>query len=220
MKCRVCLSVVLDDADNVEQLIERISEKSPDLVEFRLDSVRDADVVERIGKVKPFPAIATDKSNRESIEREKVLLTAAASGFEYVDIDAAYPSTSTLVPQAHDCGSKVIISFHDYFGTPTLSDLQGILMSERKSRGDLFKIVTTARHPRDNLTVLGFLESKPANTKLVSFAMGSIGVPSRVLSPLFGAEFTFAALTDDSATADGQLSIDRLRDAWQSLGVQ
>jgi 3-dehydroquinate dehydratase type I len=210
----------VDDADNIQQLVKRIFEKTPDLVEFRLDRVRDLHVLERIGKMKTFPAIATDKSNRGSVEKEKTLLTAAASGFEYIDVDATSATTSGLVHRAKAFGSKVIASFHDYSGTPALGDLKEILRSEQKGPGDLFKIVTTAQHPRDNLTVLGLLESKPPDTKLISFAMGSLGVPSRVLSPLFGAEFTFAALSDNSATADGQLSIDKLRGAWQSLGLQ
>ena len=200
--------------------MDQISVKNPDLVEFRLDRVQNTDVVKRIGKVKRFPAIATDKSNKESKEKEKTLLIAAESGFDYVDVDAAAASTSTIVDKAKTSGSKVIISSHDYSGTPSLSVLREVLRSEQKINGDLFKIVTTARHPRDNLTVLEFLASKPQNIKLVSFAMGSMGVPSRVLSPIFGAEFTFAALSDNSATADGQLGIDRLRDAWQSLGIQ
>jgi 3-dehydroquinate dehydratase-1 len=200
--------------------VKQISEKNPDLVELRLDKVRNLHVLERIGKVKMFPLIATDKSNRETVEKEKMLLTAASSGFEYVDVDASSDTTSSLVQMAKAFGSKVITSFHDYSGTPALGDLKEILRSEEKGPGDLFKIVTTAQHPRDNLTVLELLESKPPDTKLVSFAMGSLGVPSRVLSPLFGAEFTFAALSDNSATADGQLSIDKLRGAWQSLGLQ
>jgi 3-dehydroquinate dehydratase-1 len=214
------VSVVVDDADDIEQLVGRVSKKSPDLVEFRLDKTRNPDIVERIGKLKSFQSIATDKSNRAAKDKETMLLTAAENGFDYVDVDSAAASTSTIVQKARDRGSKVIVSFHDHSGTPSQNDLQEVLRSEQKSHGDLFKIVTTARYPRDNLAVLGFLESKPVDTKLVSFAMGSLGVPSRVLCPLFGAEFTFAALSDDSATADGQLSIDRLRDAWQSLGLR
>ena len=169
--------------------------------------------------MKPFQAIATDKSNRASADKEEILLAAAAGGFEYVDLDVASAPSNTAIEKAKACGAKVIVSYHDHVGTPTLGDLQQILLSERQSGGDVFKIVTTAQHPRDNLTVLWFLEKKPPNTKLVSFAMGPIGVPSRVLSPFFGAEFTFAALSDDSTTADGQLSIDTLRSVWQTLGL-
>ena len=48
-------------------------------------------------------------------------------------------------------------------------------------------------------------------TPVVYFAIGKLGVPSRVISPIFGAEFTFAAMNEESRTAVGQLSIDDLR---------
>ena len=83
----------------------------------------------------------------------------------------------------------------------------------------MYKIVTTAKYPRDNLTVLNFVENNATTARLVSFAMGPLGIPSRVLSPLFGAEFTFASLGEQSRTAEGQLSIDNLRNVWQILGV-
>jgi 3-dehydroquinate dehydratase/shikimate dehydrogenase len=86
--------------------------------------------------------------------------------------------------------------------------------------GDVCKIVTTAVHPRDNLTILDFLERHSQSTRLVSFAMGSVGTPSRILSPLFGGEFTFASIDEKSTTAEGQLSIDHLRTVWQLLGIQ
>ncbi len=75
--------------------------------------------------------------------------------------------------------------------------------SQIRTGSDVCKIVTTAVHPRDNLSILRFIEERSAETRLVSFAMGRHGIPSRVLSPLFGAEFTFASLTETSKTADG-----------------
>jgi 3-dehydroquinate dehydratase type I len=117
-------------------------------------------------------------------------------------------------------GAEVILSFHDDSRTPPREELTKILEAEKKLGGDICKIVTTARQPRDNLTLLSFVENESANVRLVSFAMGTHGVPSRILSPWFGAEFTFAALSDKLKTAEGQLTIDELRSAWQILGLQ
>jgi 3-dehydroquinate dehydratase len=49
--------------------------------------------------------------------------------------------------------------------------------------------------------------------------MGKLGIASRVLSPFFGAEFTFASIDDQSKTAEGQMSIDDLRWVWKMLGL-
>jgi 3-dehydroquinate dehydratase type I len=211
---------MVGDGENVGQLIEQISQKKPDLVEFRLDNLQDFGILETIAQRKAFPAIATDKSNREPAVTEKLLLEAAAAGFEFVDIDLPSRLAEIVPKKIKSHRAQVIVSFHDLIGTPSSRELWKVLDSERKAGGDVCKIVTTALHPRDNLTILDFLENKPPETRLVSFAMGSLGTPSRILSPLFGAEFTFAALTEESRTAEGQLSIDNLRSVWQLLGIQ
>lgn len=211
---------MVDEAENIANLIERISMKKPDFVEFRLDRVRDLTSLKDIAQKKGFPAIATDKSNRDPAASKKLLSKAASAGFEYVDIDLASPLAKDTINQVKSHSAEVIASFHDFAKTPPASELNRVLDSQMKANGDICKIVTTARQPRDNLTLLSFVEERAAETRLVSFAMGSRGVPSRILSPLFGAEFTFAALTTEERTADGQLSIDNIRSVWQILGVQ
>ncbi len=211
---------MVGDSEDIGRLIERISQKKPDLVEFRLDKVRGYEILETIAREKSFPVVATDRSNRDPEAKQKLLSEAASAGFEMVDIDMASSITKTAIGEVKSHGAEVILSFHHSSKTPSANELNNVLNSERKAGADVCKIVTTARQPRDNLAILSFLEEKAAKTRLVSFAMGSHGVPSRVLSPLFGAEFTFAALTEESKTADGQLSIDNLRSVWQVLGIQ
>jgi 3-dehydroquinate dehydratase-1 len=211
---------MVDDKVNVGKLIDQISVKKPDLVEFRLDKLREPRLLEEIVNTKSFPVIATDKSNRGSIASLELLSHAAAAGFDLVDIELSTASSNPIVKKLKSHGSEVIVSFHDYSRTPSSEDLRKLLQAEKESGGDVCKIVTTAVKPSDNLAILGFVEEESANTRLVSFAMGSYGMPSRVLSPWFGAEFTFAAISEESKTADGQLSVDALRMVWQALGIQ
>jgi len=168
--------------------------------------------------LKQYPAIATVKSKRDNLR--KFLLGAAYSGFEFVDVDLAASRASDIVKELKGAGTEVIVSFHDNSKTPKRKELMRILKAEIKAGGDVAKIVTTAVHEVDNLEVLNLLKDKPSDSRLVTFAMGRHGVPSRILSPLFGAEFTFASLNELSKTAEGQLTIDNLRSAWQLLGVQ
>ena len=199
-------------------MIERIASKTPDLVEFRLDQLSDPHLLSRIIEKKSFPAIATDKSGRASTPQ--LLDEAAAAGFEFVDIDVSSERVGPVIKQLKSHGGQVVLSFHDYSKTPSMDELRKVLDSERRVGGDVCKIVTTALLPRDNLTVLDFVGTEAERTRLVAFAMGERGIPSRILSPFFGAEFTFASLTEESKTAEGQLSIDNLRNAWRILGVQ
>jgi 3-dehydroquinate dehydratase type I len=210
---------MLTDDVNIDELMEQITSKKPDLVEFRIDRLNDRKLLEVIAKKKSSPIIATDRSNRDRTGRRKELAHAAGLGFDFVDLELTSAKPAD-VKQLKSEGAGVILSYHDNSLTPSEGELRKILEAERSLGGEICKLVTTAVQPRDNLTILGFVERESANVKLVSFAMGKEGVPSRVLSPLFGAEFTFAALSDKTRTADGQLTIDQLRSAWQILGLQ
>ncbi len=210
---------MVDGSENLDQLMGLLSQKKPDLVEFRLDNLSNFAALEDIAHKKTFPAIAADKSNRDAATTRKRLMTAASSGFEFIDLDLASPHVRSDVRQVKSMGSGVIVSFHDFSKTPSRNELGEVLDSEIKAGSDVCKVVTTALCPRDNLSILRFLEEESSKTRLVSFAMGHHGIVSRILSPLFGAEFTFASLTEASKTADGQLTIDNLRSAWQLLGV-
>jgi 3-dehydroquinate dehydratase len=50
--------------------------------------------------------------------------------------------------------------------------------------------------------------------------MGEYGRVSRLLSPLFGGFFTFAALELGSETASGQMTVKEMRSAYEVLGLK
>jgi len=210
---------MVEDYTNIDALMKEISPKKPDLLEIRVDRLHERKLLKELANGKPCPIIATDRSDRGQNSKLEQLSYAAGLGFDFVDLEYATADTAA-VRQMKLKGAEVILSFHDYSQTPPEDELAKILEAEKSLGGDVCKLVTTARLPHDNLTVLGFVESEAANARLVSFAMGNQGTPSRILSPLFGAEFTFAALSDKARTAEGQLSIDELRSAWQILGLQ
>jgi len=211
---------MVDDSADVSDLMEQLSQKKPDLVEFRFDAVTDLDKLKIIAETKKeFKTIATDKGKRDPASRKKLLKVAVESGFDLIDVDLDDRDSSEIIHVLKDSNAQLILSYHDLSGTPSHDHLSMILDKERSSGGDVCKIVTTAKHPRDNLTVLSFVERNASRSKLVCFAMGRMGIPSRVLGPLYGAEFTFASLAEGSQTAEGQLSIDNLRKVWQILGV-
>lgn len=209
---------MIEDDSNINPLMEQISSKKPDLLEVRLDKLQDHRILEDIVVRKSFPLIAADRSNGGLTSKLEGLTYAAGVGFDLVDLDFATSDVATI-KQMKSKGAEIILSYHNYSETPDRDQLTKILQAEEKLGCDICKIVTTARVPRDNLTVLGFVQRESAGVKLVSFAMGMHGIPSRILSPWFGAEFTFASLSDSSKTAEGQLTIDELRSAWQILGL-
>jgi 3-dehydroquinate dehydratase-1 len=206
--------------EDLDRLLAQIASKKPDIVEFRIDKLADAEAVQAIGRKNTLPAIATRHTQTDSRVDRDLLLAAADSGFEFVDIDTSKPDAYKLAELCKTRGAKIIASSHNFEGTPPRSELDKTLDSVKRIRFDVCKIVTTATHSHDNLVLLNFLEERREQVKLISFAMGALGIPSRILSPVYGAEFAFAALSRESRTADGQPTIDELREAWSILGIQ
>lgn len=60
---------------------------------------------------------------------------------------------------------------------------------------------------RDNSKILSLYK---APGRLVAIGMGELGKISRIVAPFMGAEFTYASLNDEQATAPGQINYERL----------
>ena len=122
-----------------------------------------------------------------------------------------------MIKNLNEMGAKAIVSFHKFDGTLSTSEMSIILEKQIASGASVCKIITTATKTQDNLTALNFVSENAAKTKLVCFCMGKQGKISRLLSPMFGAFFTFASLEKGSETAPGQISINEMKTAYSLL---
>jgi 3-dehydroquinate dehydratase type I len=139
------------------------------------------------------------------------LIQAAKAGFDYIDVELSTMRVGDVVRRFEGEGAKAIVSYHNAKTTPRTTVLESILKMEKRAGADICKIVTTARKLSDSLHCLAFVNKQSRNAKLVCFAMGRLGIPSRVLSPVFGAYFTFASSGVGKETASGQVPISELK---------
>jgi 3-dehydroquinate dehydratase type I len=219
---RICVSILPKTVPEALRLIEKAEVAHADFIEVRLDCLKDclenhrglADLAAN-GKT---PKIATDKSLRTETEQRQMLLSAAKSGFEYVDVELSTPQLEDLVKELKALDAKPVVSFHKFDGSLGISELNSILEREISSGAEVCKIVTTAKRIEDNLTTLNFTSTASSKAKLVCFCMGELGKVSRLLSPLFGGFFTFASLERGSETASGQMTIQEMKAAYELLG--
>lgn len=204
------------------QLIEKAESAQADLIEVRLDRLEDClgnlEALRNVAAHGKTPKIATDRASRSETEQRQLLLDACKSGFEYIDAELFMPQLDALVKELKRLGAKTIVSYHKFDGFLSLPELNRVLEREIASGADICKIVATAKKIEDNLTVLNFVSSAASKTKLVCFCMGELGKISRLLSPLFGGFFTFAALERGSETAVGQMTIHEMKAVYALLG--
>jgi len=211
---------------NTLRVLRHLERDNPDLVEIRLDLMKTTSSISKIRDVTYRPIIATNRRRDEGgsflgTEEARVgmLLRAARDGFDYVDVELKTKNATKLVRRLEHEGAKAIVSYHNGKTTPRLSALESILERERSAGADVCKIVTTAKSHADSLRCLSFVNKHARRTKLVCFAMGKLGIPSRVLSPIFGAYFTFASLGAGRETAVGQITVNSLRTVYKEFGM-
>jgi 3-dehydroquinate dehydratase type I len=207
--------------------VQQAERLGADLIEARLDKLRSFHGLSKIHRSAEKPLIATNRPMTEKgsysgpeANRLKILRQAVEEGFEYVDLEITTSKLGRAIATVREEGGKIILSHHDHFRTPDHAKMATTLLQIQKYKPDICKIVTTAQFPDDNLAVLGFLQKNHRSTSLVSFAMGTAGIWSRVLAPFYGATFTYASLEKGQETAPGQLTITELRNIYATLGLE
>lgn len=225
MKPRICVSILPKNNIEALNLIERAEKAKADFIEVRLDYLETSRNLMELSESTKIPLIATNKLKNEKgnfsgteTERQQTLLNAAKNGFAYVDIDLSSPKYKETIEKVKRLDVKSIVSYHKFEDMLGASEMGKILELELSSGAVVCKIVTNAKSIEDNLSALNFVSVKASQVKLVCFCMGEHGKVSRLLSPLFGAFFTFASLEKGSETASGQMAIQEMRAAYELLG--
>lgn len=116
-------------------------------------------------------------------------------------VDSEEGSDSVWLPK----GAKLILSFHDYDGTPTVATLKKTALRMAKEKPWAMKIATLVRTYDDLLTLLKLQDwLKKTKQRSIVLGMGPLAHLSRVMSPLCNV-FTYATLDAADAAAPGQL---------------
>lgn len=218
---RICVSAKAESVQKLAGLLVEAQEAGADLVEARLDYLASFSDIERIPRLLAIPAIATLRAASEGggfsgdeASRTKILGRAGKAGFSYLDVELGSAASASLPLKW-----STIVSWHDYVSTPEVERLEEVLEQALKSGAEIAKVVTTALKSADNISVLRFLARHAKSKKVVCFAMGEEGLPSRILSPFFGAQFAYASLRRGTETAPGQIPLEELRRTMRELAL-
>lgn len=226
MKPKVCVSLLPKTSTEALQLMEKAEVAEADLIEVRLDKLAKHDRLKDLASYGKTIKITTNRllSNHGNFkgtetEQKQILLTAAKAGFNYVDIELSTTNLKEFTAQIRELGAKPIVSFHNHEGMLKQKELNNVFEREIASGAEVCKIIPTAGKFEDNLTLLDFCSAASKKHSIVCFAMGEAGKASRLLSPLFGCAFTFAALESGSETATGQMTVQEMKSAYKLIGI-
>lgn len=221
---KICISIIASDTEDAISKI-KMAEEMGDLLEVRIDAMKSFDL-EKIIKNCKLPIVITFRSAKEGgfnkkvneKERIDILKEAIKMEADYVDIELdtlKKDLKEELLKQKKN--TKIIISKH-LFESVTEKELGQYVEKIFASGADIGKLIGYAKDWLDNIVFFRLLEkySKKGH-KLISFAMGPYGKPSRIMSPILGAPWTYAALTEREKAAPGQITASRLRQIWKEI---
>lgn len=231
MKIRICIAIPAETFSDLVPMVRRAEDAGADLAEIRLDYMtsgasRNMDRLKKLVEQSRIPLIATNRQyeqgghcSQDEEQRVKTLVKAAEIGFQYVDIELTTPRLEQTIEKIREYKAEPIVSLHDFDETPAVTEMEKTIKTQIKAGAEVCKLATTANDIEDNVRCMLVARKMSGITKVVCFAMGKKGVLSRALSPFFGAYFTYASLEDNLGTASGQMSIAKLRNLYERLGV-
>ena len=212
---RICASIVNNDLEAIGRVAPLV-----DLFEVRIDLIGPSwrGVAGQLGK----PWIACNRKSDEGgtwegSEQGRIagLLNAMELGAAIVDIELSTENLDDVVTQIKK-QAECLISFHHLECTPPFGTMKEIAQRQLAAGADIVKVVTTARKFEDNVSTMQLIQEFPGK-RVVAFAMGPLGLVSRLLCPLTGGDFIYTAVESGGEAAPGQMTVEEMRQMYKMV---
>ena len=222
---RICVPVVEATVNRARGRYQRAARKGL-WTEIRLDYLEESTPdIQKLFRSLPGPVIATNRLAKEGgrwqgteADRLDRLSQALNLGVSCLDLELAADAGFRREIGARRGKTRLILSWHDFAGTPDSARLEAVLEEMLASQADIVKLVTLAVQPEDNVRLLSLIPRAKAQGKdIIAFCMGPLGKWSRIAAPLLGSFLSFAPFSKQRASAPGQLTVNDLKRVWNTL---
>ena len=197
-----------------------------DLVELRIDAIENVDLDSLLSSPGGKVVVTNRKGdeggrfNENEENRVALLCKAVSLKADFVDIglstDPKLISVLAETIRKHGRRTQLIVSHHDFTGTPPMDDLFRIVDKSYRCGADIVKVATYARSMDDTMTILNLISTiQRQNRSIIAFCMGETGKISRVVAPLLGSVMTFATSEKGAESAPGQLTIHEMKEIFR-----
>ncbi len=224
---RICVPVCEQSIGAAERAIARAAEIG-DLIEVRLDcldpfqigasfknGVHLFDQTQRPTILTFRPAEQGGHRKLDTESRLSFWLFNRPTSAQFLDIELDLALNASFFDYGKKVDwSQVICSHHDFVGVP--GDLDRIFDRMTQTPARILKIAFQADDITDCITAFNLIDrARSENREMIAIAMGTAGLPTRVLGPSRGAFLTYGALENNSATAPGQITARELRSLYR-----
>ena len=205
----ICTSIQNKELPEILKALEGL-----EMAEIRLDRCAlDDEEIRTLFQGSDIPLVATCRLAEEP-DAPRILELAIEAGAKYADLEMEAPAAvgRRIREACRSYGTVLIRSYHNFDQTPDTEVLQRALARCFRYGADIAKIVTTCHDAQDAARIESLytivLEGVDSlQGRLVAFGMGEAGRSTRLECLRRGAPFTYAALTEEEATAPGQWSV-------------
>ncbi|KAG2727260.1 hypothetical protein I3760_01G150100 [Carya illinoinensis] len=218
----VCAPIIAESVDKMVVNMEKAKQGGADLVEIRLDSLKNFNPHEDLKnliKECPLPTLFTYRPKWEGGQydgdekmRLDALRLAMEFGADYIDVEiqVAREFNDSIYGKKPE-KFKVIVSSHNYLDTPSVEDLGNLVARIQETGADIVKIATTAVEITDVARVFQItVHSQVSSVPIIGIVMGEKGFISRILCPKFGGFLTFGTIESGIVSAPGQPTMKEL----------
>lgn len=226
---KICVPITGTNREDILGTAERAVSSAADLVEWRADWCEDifdrpcaSDILcglrQMLGEI---PLLFTFRTVKEGGEKETdpdgyrlLARWAAKSGLiDLLDVElsAGRKTVQELIEEAHRHNVKVIVSSHDFQGTPPEEEILSRMKEMDEMGADILKVAVMPKSSSDVLTLLSAtrkIRALCADRPVITMSMGGTGLVSRLCGETFGSAVTFGSL--GKASAPGQISVGEL----------
>lgn len=233
---KICVPLTAENLTQLEsQAHAAAAEPAADLVEWRADWYRDLEKPDGIWEgmrllrscLGTLPVLFTIRTKKEGGEADlelkryqELILEAARQGADAVDVELSGGDSlvRALADPLHRNSIPMIVSSHDFNGTPDTEEMVSRLIHMHRLGADCCKLAVMPADASDVVRLLDavcrFRKAEPDALPIV-MAMGKTGVVSRISGKTFGSVLTFG--TVGCASAPGQLAASELRKILEIL---
>ncbi len=220
---RICVPVVAETVTGARRQYLRAARKGC-FTEMRLDYLERPDL-KKLFRSRPGPVIATNRPQSQGGkwtgsegDRRRLLEEALSLGVNFLDVELEADQAWRRELWHRRGESRIILSWHDFSGTPEPSGLEATLSEMLAGEADIVKLVTWAHQPEDNLRLLSLIPKVRAlGREVIAFCMGPAGQWSRIAAPFLGSYLTYAPFNRKGASAPGQLTVNEVKRLWRLL---
>ena len=226
---KICVPIVGTTLEEITDSARKITEASPDVVEWRIDHFRDIldpeqmeEALRALRSILPdTPLLFTFRTKKEggeceiSMEDYTILnhraVTSGLIDLIDVEIFSGDDVVQAIIQDAHAHQIPVIASNHHFHETPEEETLLNIFRKMNFLGADILKIAVMPSSRRDVLRLLSATEtaSRFSEKPIITMSMSGTGLISRLCGEVFGSALTFGAVGKTSAP--GQISASELK---------